>query len=259
MSKMKFISASLLVLAILFAQVGTAFAAPAAQDTTTITGTVTAIVPETDTNGVTTVLVTLDNMGQVQTVRISLDTALSLGLVTVDPVTKAVTAVDPAGLPSVAINPMAVIPDEEENVHPIAAILASFFGMEAGAVNDLHEEGFGFGVIAQSLWISRNLTSTEDTAGDASLVEDILTAKQSKNYDAFFVAHPEYLDKFEDGTPTNWGQFKKVLLNKKNNLGVIVSGHADNNTEDSLTQQNIGQGKDKDKNPGKGKGNRKKP
>jgi hypothetical protein len=63
-----------------------------------------------------------------------------------------------------------------------------------------------------------------------------------------------------DGTvPTNWGQFKKALLDKKNSLGVIVSGQADpDNSDDPLvTQQQHGNGKDKDKdnkeNKGKGK------
>jgi hypothetical protein len=36
-------------------------------------------------------------------------------------------------------------------------------------INGYPEEGFGFGVIAQALWISRNLTGTENTPGDASL------------------------------------------------------------------------------------------
>src|SRR5512133_3456958 len=138
MFKMKFITGGLLVLAVLFAQVGSVFAAPAAQGTTTITGTVTKVETQTDANGVTTVLVTLDNMGQVQTVRISLEDAVTLGLVTVDPVSKEVQIVDQTGKPALTIDSVLVIPDQEENVNPIAAILASFFGKDAGEVNDLH-------------------------------------------------------------------------------------------------------------------------
>ncbi len=57
-----------------------------------------------------------------------------------------------------------------------------------------------------------------------------------------------------DGTvPTNWGQFKKALLDKQNNLGVIVSGQADPlNSSTDVTQQH-GNGKDKE-NKGKGRG-----
>jgi hypothetical protein len=250
MSKTKLFTGVLLVLAVLFSQVGTVFAAPDAQDTTTITGTVTSIVPETDANGVTTVLVTLvDGAGQTQTVRINLDAAVTLGLVTVDPTTQAATAVDPATLTApVTIDSTAVIPDAEVDVHPIAAILASFFGMDPVAVNDLHTEGFGFGVIAQALWMQKNL------GDDAVTAEIILQAKE--NHDFSTVTLP-------DGShPGNWGQFRKALLDKKNNLGTIVSGHAENGTteESTLTQQTSSeQGKGKAKNQGKGKGHNKNP
>ncbi len=57
MSKTKVFAGVLLVLAVLFAQVGTALAAPVAQDTTPIKGTIQSITTET-VNGVTTVVVT---------------------------------------------------------------------------------------------------------------------------------------------------------------------------------------------------------
>jgi len=252
MNQTKLLTGILLVLAVLFTQVGTAFAAPVAQEATSIIGTIVSVTPDPTTQ---TVLVDYtDESGQPQSVRVSYATAEGLGLITVDPLTGEATVVAAPG-DSVTIDPTSVIPDQEEQVHPIAAILASFFGMEPGAVNDLHEEGFGFGVIAQALWMSQNLTGTEDTMGDASLATDILTAKQNKNYDAFFEAHPEYLDQFEDGAPTNWGQFKKGLLDKKNNLGVIVSGHADQTTEDSRAQQNNGNGRGNGRNNNPGRGN----
>src|SRR6266542_2552305 len=88
MSSTKLLASVLLVLAVLFAQVGVVAAAPQMQDTTPITGTIQSITTETDANGVTTVLVTLtDDQGATQTVRLSVDTALSLGLVTLDPAT----------------------------------------------------------------------------------------------------------------------------------------------------------------------------
>lgn len=53
---------------------------------TPTTGTIQSITTEADANGITTVLVTLvDDQGTTQTVRLSIDTAVSLGLVTLDP------------------------------------------------------------------------------------------------------------------------------------------------------------------------------
>jgi hypothetical protein len=108
------------------------------------------------------------------------------------------------------------------------------------------DQVFGFGVIAQALWMSRNLT--EDAAADADLAGLILQAKQTGDYSEFAL---------EDGsTPSNWGQFKKALLDKKNNLGVIVSGQADpdDSTDPLLTQQQHDNGKDRQNKDNKGQG-----
>ena len=86
----------------------------------------------------------------------------------------------------------------------------------------------------------------------------MLQAKSDKNYDTFFESHPEYKDEFGDNLPTNWGQFKKVLKEKKNNLGVIVSGQEDpDNSTTPLIEQNKDNGKNKDKDKGKGKDHQK--
>ena len=216
MFKTKLLASILLASAVLFAQVGLVAAAPSAQDATLITGTIQSITTETDTNGVTTVIVTLlDDLGATQTVRLSVDTAAELGLVTLDPVTsEPVVDETQIGQP-VQIDPVTVIPDEtpEEPAHPIAALLAAFFGEDASVVNDYHEDGFGFGVIAQAMWMSKNLNE------DASLAGLILDAKKSGDYSEFILP--------DGSTPTNWGQFKKAVSEKKNNLGVIVSGNAD--------------------------------
>ena len=255
MSKIKLLSGVLLVFMLLTAQVSMAAAAPLAQDTTPITGTIQDITTETDANGGTTVLVTLvDDQGVTQTVRISDVTADELGLFDLTTQEPVLTQI---GQP-VVIDPTTVIPDEEpteESVHPIAALLAAFFDEDPSVVDGYHEDGFGFGVIAQALWISRNLTATEAETGDASLTEEILDAKRDKTYESFFEAHPEYID----GTiPTNWGQFKKALLDKKNNLGVIVSGQADpetdQQTQDEQVQEKNGNGHGKENNKDKGKG-----
>lgn len=242
MFRSKIFAGVLLVLAVLFAQVGTVFASPAAQETTPITGTIQNISLETDETGATTaVLVTvLDGEGMTQAVRISVETAVALGLVTVDPATNVVSVVESKVGQPVEIDPATILPEEEVDVHPIAAILASFFGMEAGVVQGYHEDGFGFGVIAQALWMAKGLNDDPTTAGL------ILEAKRTGDYSAFILP---------DGSiPTNWGQFKKAAMGKeKKNLGLIVSGHAEND-EDGQQKNGNGNGQGKDNNPGKGKG-----
>jgi hypothetical protein len=248
MFKTKTLASILLVTMIVFAQVGTVLAAPAAQETTTITGTIEKIEPQTDANGETTVLVTL--VGG-QTVRISVETAAGLNLLVLDPDTN-LPVLDPVtNLPvvddtkvgqSIEIASTDVIPDEEpveEDVHPISTILAAFFGEEASVIDGYHTDGFGFGVIAQALWMSKNLTD------DASLTEQILTAKREGS-GTFTLS---------DGTEityTNWGQLKKALLEKKNNLGNVVSGHADQ--DDLSTQQEHGNSKNNAKDHGRSNG-----
>jgi hypothetical protein len=238
----------LLVVAVLLTQVGTVAAAPQVQETTPITGTIESITTETDADGVSSVLVTLlDDAGATQTVRLSVETAVTLGLVTLDPTTMEPVVNETQVGQTVEIDPTTVIPEEEEAVHPIAAILASFFGQDASVVNEYHEDGFGFGVIAQALWIAQGLN------GDASTAGLILEAKDTGDYSAFVLP--------DGSTPTNWGQFKKAALGKdKKNLGIIVSGHAEDVlTDGETTPQDNGQGngngngKDKDKDNGKGK------
>lgn len=212
---MKVLASLLLVLAVAFMQVGSAAAAPQTQDgTVTINGTVTEIgQPETDENGVVTVLVTIETAEGPQTVRVSEQVAadLEVGEQVVD----------------LVVNSEDVVPPEE--VHPVAAILADFFGEDPSVVNGYHEDGFGFGVIAQAMWMSQSIS------GDASSTGLILEAKKSGDYSAFTLP--------DGSTPTNWGQFKKALKDKdnKHNLGVIVSGHAD----DDDNGQDKGNGKDK--------------
>jgi hypothetical protein len=186
------------------------------------------------------------------TYRISVDTAVSLGLATVDPTNNQVTLLDltTATQPVVVtIDPTTVLPDEQptEAVNPIASILASFFGIDATTVQAYHEDGYGFGVIAQALWMSKSISETG--AGDATLAKCILDAKKNGTYGACFSFG-------DDPVPTNWGQFKKALMDnkEKHNLGVIVSGHANDGTDTTLNTQDHGNGKDKDKNKNKGNG-----
>jgi hypothetical protein len=223
---MKLFGSVLVVLAVLFAQVGNVAAAPQAQDTTPITGTIVSIVTEMDAEGTTIVVVALEGG---QTVRMSVETAVALGLVTLDPTTNEPVVDETKVGQTVEIDPSAVIPEEEEDFHPIAEILGDHFNVDASVVNEYHEDGFGFGVIAQAMWMSEGLN------GDASAAGLILEAKRSGDYSAFTLP--------DGSSPTNWGQFKKALKENKNkhNLGVIVSGHADDDAEDK------GNGKNKEK------------
>ena len=268
MLRIKQLAGTLLILAVLFAQVGNVAAAPLTQETIPITGTIQDITTETDTSGVTTVLVTLvDDQGATQTVRLNLETAASLGLVALDATTQEVVIHEDRVGQTVVIDPATVISDEEQSdgpVHPIAWLLADFFGEDPSIIDGYHDDGFGFGVIAQALWMSRNLTPSDNQPGDASLAKDILQAKRDKDFESFFENHPEYL--VDGNVPTNWGQFKKALAEKKNNLGVIVSGHedADATPDGVIQEQDHGNskekdhGKDKDKGKGKNK-NKNKP
>ena len=92
----KLFTSIFLVLALLAMTAGTAFA----QETTPITGTVQSVVFETDAaTGETIVVVTLlDETGASQTLKINLETAQTLGLVTTDPTTgESAVAVDAVG------------------------------------------------------------------------------------------------------------------------------------------------------------------
>lgn len=257
----KLLASILLILAVMFAQVGNAAAAPQAQDTTY--PQIKEITTETDENGVTTVLVTqlLEDQTE-ETVRISFDYALQIGLI--DDVTLQPVAIEelPEGTSIDESEIIEVVPDEEPvapDVHPISMLLAKFFfggeddlaaTYEMASLIDSYHNGdnesgvFGFGVIAQALWMSQDFT--EDGTADAELAGDILVVKRDKEYQTFFEDHPEYLENYDGPIPTNWGQFKKLLLDKKNNLGVIVSGQEDPaSSTDELNQQNPGNGKDK--------------
>ena len=244
MSNTKFLAGILLVLAVLFTQVGNVAAAPQTQETTPVTGTIQTITTETDPNRLTTVVVTLlDEQGATQTVRLSVETALTLGLVTLDTTTQEPVIDETQIGQPVEIDPTTVIPDEEEDVHPIAALLATFFDEDASVINGYHEDGFGFGVIAQAMWIAQGLE------GDASTAGLVLQAKETGDFSAFVLP--------DGSTPTNWGQFKKAALGQdKKNLGVIVSGHADEPTaEDGIVPENNGQGNGHGNGNGNGHGN----
>lgn len=230
--------------------VGTAFA----QTATPITGTVQTVVVETDaTTGVSTVLVTLtDDTGATQTVRLDVATAETLGLVTTtsttDPVTGATqteTVVnDGAVSTTVTIDPATVIadPTPEEEQHPVGSKLSDFFssllGVDYETIMTYHEDGIGFGVIAQALWL------TNDIGGDTAAFEALLDAKKSGDYSAITLA--------DGSTPDNWGDVVKSLK-KGDNLGSVMSGKADQSADGSVETTVKEHGKGNGGNQGHGK------
>ena len=219
----KLFTSIFLVLALLALTAGTAFA----QDTTLITGTVQTVVIETDTTtGETVVILTLldEITGTTQTVNISLETAVTLGLVTTDPTTGESTVTGSAVGTTVEIDPTTVIPEEntEENQHPVGSALSNFFsdllGVDYETIMTYHDEGVGFGVIAQALWLSNNLDGGSDT------FEALLEAKQSGDYSAITLP--------DGSTPDNWGDV--VRSHKKGeNLGSIMSDKTNGNADTS--------------------------
>lgn len=237
MFKFKFLAGTVLAALVILAQFGVALAASPSQTTTPaapITGTVQSTTVQTDPATTKTIIVVtlLDSTGQTQTVNLSVETAVSLGLVTIDSTT---------GLPvvnstqigqSISIDPSQIIPatTEVQPQNPVAGALALFFGVDNATINGYHADGFGYGLIAQALWISKVLN------GDPTLAGQILAAKKSGDYSAFTLP--------DGSTPTNWGQFRKAALmgQARDNLGTVMSGNSTNTTSTQSQSGSNGQG-----------------
>ena len=199
----------------------------------TISGEVTGIVIGEDD---TTVLVTLLVDGTEQQFTLSLDVAGRLGLLTENG-EKINQTVD---IPDLDV--IEYVEDDGEQVeHPVASALANYFadalGLDYDMIMGYHEDGMGFGVIANACWIAYALE------GDATLLGDILEAKKSGDFSSI---------ELPDGTTAkNWGQFRKAALGSdkaKKNLGAIMSGRAKGEQEQEQEQEMTAtqaQGKDK--------------
>ncbi len=219
MKKGTIITSILLAMLSIVALAGTATAASASVVPTTISGTIENIKAVTDTEAdSTTVRVKLlDSNNKLITVHVSVETALLLNLVTLDPVTNLPVVNETMIGQVITIDPALVIeddPEETDGENKVASLLAKFFNIEYATVFGFHEDGFGFGEISQSLWMA-------DKLGDITLAEQILAAKVSGDYSAFTLPG--------DTIPTNWGQFRKAVLGQggKANQGQIISGKAE--------------------------------
>jgi hypothetical protein len=226
-----------LALGILLLQAGGVFAAPALQDSGPVSGVIQSIMLEANTvTGVTLVSIdVLDGEQTLQSVRVSLETAIQQGLVVLNGDGKPVINDSALGKP-IEIDPSNIIPTRQENQHPIGSALATFFseipGIDYETIMSAHDQGVGFGVIAQTLWLTTKLK------GDAQIFEALLEAKQTGDFSAFIL---------EDGTtPENWGQLKKAILakDKENGLGIVISdsNHPANGNTNNENNGNNGNG-----------------
>jgi hypothetical protein len=246
MKKKNLLISLILTGVLLISQVAAVFAAPTLGDADLIAGTVQTITLETNSNtGMITVLIELiGEPGESQTVRIGHEKAVELGLVVLDENGNLFINEDAMGL-EIEIDAASVIPNQEEAQHPVGNALAVFFsditGLDYDAIMSAHEDGNGFGVIAQALWLTRKLE------GDAEDFALILQAKQDGEYSNFI---------FEDGTsPTNWAQFRRAVMGEdtRGNLGIVMSskdndnGSNGNGNSDNATHGNSGNGNNRDK------------
>ena len=244
-----------LTFAILAAQWSVSFAAPA-NEPAAITGTVQTVTIETDVRtAVTTVLVTLSGDTSLpQTIRLSPKAALDFGLIIPDE--NGTPVINPNALgKTMQIDPSIAIVDDEANRHPVGDALATFFDeiTDYETIMEEHEKGFGFGVIAQALWLTKKLE------GDSTDFLAILDAKKTGDFSAFLL---------EDGTtPKNWAQFRTAVLDgdKKDIPGIVMSnkdkdsgnGNGNNGSGNGNGNSNNGNGNgnrnnDNDKNKGNG-------
>jgi hypothetical protein len=234
MMKTKLTISLLLTVFVVVTQVAAVYAAPAVQTVTPISCTVQSISTSTDSAGVTTVTVTCADG---TTVKLSADNAVTLGLVTQNPdgtftVNDAMVGQTISIDPSLIESDPCVLPTDTSTtgdtsgdtstggVHPVAAALTSFFceslGMDYQTIQDYHDLGLGYGVIAQACFMAQSL------GGDAALCKAILDAKKSGDFSGITLS---------DGThPRNWGQLRKAAFDQESssltNLGAIMSGRA---------------------------------
>ena len=214
MLKKKIIGGLLAASLILVAMTSTVLAAPSSQvvnepltPPAPIEGTIQSITILTNGGLVTTVQVTLlDATNTLQTVTLTQDQAIALGLVTLD--VNNVLVVNDA-----MVGTSVTVQAPSAN-NPPAQALADFFGLDTTTLNGFQAAGFGNGVIAQACYMSFDLV------GDNSQCAAILLAKQTGDFNGITLP--------DGSTPTNWGQFKKSVggVNGKQNLGGIMSGHA---------------------------------
>jgi hypothetical protein len=209
-----------LAIAVAASQASVAVAAPQLDP---LIGTIDSISEGTDSGGNTIIIVNYtDTDGNAQTAELSVADAEALGLISVDPNTGDITILATAGtaidITEVAVDPCA-LPEGADQ--PVGEALTTFFcgalDVDYDTIAGWHEDGYGFGVITQALFMAQTL------GGDMALAEEILLAKTSGLYDGLGLP--------EDADVNNWGQLKKYVMSEEvkslTNLGAIMSGRAE--------------------------------
>jgi hypothetical protein len=239
MDKTKFSLSLVLAFSLLLIQFGGAFAAPAWQGSIAAGGIVQSLTLETDAaTGITTVIVDLvDENGTLPRIRVSQKTAIALGLVVLNEDGKAGINDLALGL-RIEVNPKDMIPVEATSDHPVGSALATFFsdiaGIDYEMIMSAHEQGVGFGVIAQALWLTTKLS------GNSDVFEALLYAKETGDYSNFTL-------KSDGSTPKNWGQLRDAILDTGQAVGVggVMSnsnanenGNGNNNDRDRTNHGN---------------------
>jgi hypothetical protein len=236
----------MMAISLLGIQTGGVFAASALQTFPALKGTIQSITLETySTTGMTIISVTVMDQDQLfQTVRIGEKAAKDLGLVIFDGDGKLIIN-DSALGQQVEIPPELVLPDKDENRHPVGNALATFFsnvpGLNYDTIMLAHNDGVRFRVIARALWLTTKLE------GNVEVFHALLLARETGDYRAFTL---------EDGTvPQNWGELQRALLDgkKPENLGGIMSNQNSGNV--NTPEKNKEKDNNKDKNKEKEKDN----
>ena len=246
--KTRFLFSLFLALTLLVIQIQGVFAASSRQNPAPVSGVVQSIILEANTvTGVTVVSVDLMNGTEFPgRIRVSLETAIAQGLVVLNGDGKPEINNSALGK-TVEIETSNLIATHEENDHPIANALATFFsdieGIDYQTIMTTHEQGIGFGVIAQTLWLTTKLE------GNAVVFEELIHARQTGDFSSFIL---------EDGSsPDNWGQLKKAILgkDKKNGLGIVISSSNDHGNGNDNHPGSNGNGNNGGNGNGNGVGN----
>jgi hypothetical protein len=204
-----------------------------------VTGTIQTITPLTDPiTGDVTVRVGLRTTDGVLPIIFSLENAVSLGLVTATAdIPPVVTVVEAMIGQILTVDPSLVLETGELVTQPVAVTLGDFLsgllGVDGAALMAYHEQGLGFGEIAQAGFIALALD------GNSTTLSTILAAKKSGDYSAVVLP--------DGSTPSNWGQLRKaVFSNEKNlkNLGAVMSGRVEKeNGKQNQNEHGNGNGK----------------
>ena len=230
MNRRNLFSSLFLALSILIVQVGGVLAAPGAQAIPPIKGILQKITLKTDPSTVmTTVILEVRKGNEVQNVGVSQETALKLGFIGLDGDGKAVINEKILGK-HVEIDLPDILPLEEAKAHPVGNALARFFSSSMGAeedqiynaIMDARDQGLGFGVIAQILWLTHEIRG----GGDLDDFQALLAARQR----GIFTDLPFVDESGATITPKNWGELKNAILSGKPvvNLGSVMSNKNDN-------------------------------